>query len=570
MAYADLVKETTATTGTGDIALSGAVQSASAGYFRSFGQAHSVGDKVFYAIRHTATAEFEVGLGTLTDAGHLSRDTVYTSSNNNQLVSFSSGTKEVSGTIPAAQLSKLGAPDAAQVTTLANPTTASLLTEDGGTIKRIKTADFFTQFGTSPSQVPDAGTLAGTNRALLDQGDGTERGLSLDNLYGWLKPKFDALYAAIGSTGGSGTTATAITMTGPTTGVVSTQSSNFTVGVSPVGGAISGTITVTPSDNGGGGSFSPTSVSLTSASPTATFKYTPSATVGARTISVTNSAALTNPSNITYTSTSSAATAVQVTGPTSGTVSVASTNFTASANGTITGTIVVTPSDNGGGGSFNPTSVSISSGTPTATFTYTPNATAGAKTLSFTNDGGLSNSANITYTASAAAAATYTVTGYVTNSTVNKVKDGPIDLATASNYTYNYSPAGKGLAPDKVFNNGNGYLYFRKNGAAVTGRVVSGWTTSPDQPLPSDILHFSTTPPSPNQNANTGSSKNGLVTAGNNGTNITDQGNLWVAAGFSGKMYHHVCEVDPAAPANAPVILGWACTNPTGLSFTNA
>jgi hypothetical protein len=206
---------------------------------------------------------------------------------------------------------------------------------------------------------------------------------------------------------------------------------------------------------------------------------------------------------------------------------------------------------------------------------YTPSGLTASQAYEFqviaTNVGGAGTpSATVSATTTAAAAATYTVTGYSGANGANKVKDGPIDLAVASNWTYNYSPAGKGLAADKVFNNGNGYFYFRKNGAAVTGRVVSGWTTSPDQPAPTDILFFSTAVPSPNQNANAGNSKNGLVTAGNNGTNVTDQSNLWVPAGFTGKMYHHVCEVDPNAPASAPVILGWACTNPTGLSFANA
>lgn len=97
--------------------------------------------------------------------------------------------------------------------------------------------------------------------------------------------------------------ATGVTMTGPTGGEVSVASTNFTVGVTPVGGTITGTVVVTPSDNGGGGTFSPASVSLTSGSPTGTFTYTPSSTAGARTISVTNNGGLTNPSNITYTST---------------------------------------------------------------------------------------------------------------------------------------------------------------------------------------------------------------------------------------------------------------------------
>lgn len=96
--------------------------------------------------------------------------------------------------------------------------------------------------------------------------------------------------------------ASAITMTGPTGGVVSVASTNFTVGVSPVGGTITGTVVVTPSDGGAGGTFTPTTVSLTEAAPTATFTYTPAST-GAKTISATNNGGLTNPANIVYTAT---------------------------------------------------------------------------------------------------------------------------------------------------------------------------------------------------------------------------------------------------------------------------
>lgn len=202
------------------------------------------------------------------------------------------------------------------------------------------------------------------------------------------------------------TTATAVTMSGPTSGTVGTPSTNFTVGAN---GTISGTVVVTPSDGGAGGTFNPTSVSISSGTPTATFTYTASSS-GAKTISVTNNGSLTNPSNITYTASVAAATAVTMTGPTSGAVGSPSTNFTVGANGAITGTVVVTPSDGGGGGSFSPTSVSISSGTPTANFTYTP-ASTGAKTISVTNNGGLTNPSNITYTASGAAATAVTLTG---------------------------------------------------------------------------------------------------------------------------------------------------------------
>lgn len=113
-----------------------------------------------------------------------------------------------------------------------------------------------------------------------------------------------ANFSGLAITNNVGAVASAVTMAGPTAGAVSVASANFTVGVAPVGAAISGTVIVTPSDGGGSGTFTPTSVSLTTAAPTATFTYTPSATAGARTISATNNGGLTNPTNITYTSTS--------------------------------------------------------------------------------------------------------------------------------------------------------------------------------------------------------------------------------------------------------------------------
>ena len=191
--------------------------------------------------------------------------------------------------------------------------------------------------------------------------------------------------------------ATNVTLTGPTTGTAGVASSNFAVGVS--GGAIGGTLVVTPNDGGAGGTFTPPSISLTAGTTTGTFTYTASS-VGAKTIGVTNNGGLTNPSTITYTASSSAATAVTISGPTAGTVSLASTNFTVGANGAIAGTVIVTPSDGGGGGTFAPTTVSVNAGAPTGTFTYTA-ASIGAKTIGVTNNGGLTNPGNITYTASA-------------------------------------------------------------------------------------------------------------------------------------------------------------------------
>jgi hypothetical protein len=92
-------------------------------------------------------------------------------------------------------------------------------------------------------------------------------------------------------------------LSGPSSGTSGVPSTNFTVAL-PVGGAISGTMIVTPSDGGGGGTFAPSTVSLTTGAPSATFTYTP-ASAGAKTISVTNNRGLTNPGNLTYTATAS-------------------------------------------------------------------------------------------------------------------------------------------------------------------------------------------------------------------------------------------------------------------------
>jgi hypothetical protein len=64
-------------------------------------------------------------------------------------------------------------------------------------------------------------------------------------------------------------------------------------------------VTVTPSAGGGGGTFTPTTVALTTVSPSQSFTYTP-VSVGAKTISVTDDAGLTDPAPITYTVTSPA------------------------------------------------------------------------------------------------------------------------------------------------------------------------------------------------------------------------------------------------------------------------
>ena len=94
----DRVKETTTTTGTGSISLGGAVTK-----FKTFSSALSNADTTYYAIEQQGnTDEFEIGIGTYTSSGNtLARTTILSSSNSNNAVDFSAGTKNIFMTYPA-------------------------------------------------------------------------------------------------------------------------------------------------------------------------------------------------------------------------------------------------------------------------------------------------------------------------------------------------------------------------------------------------------------------------------------------------------------------------------------
>ena len=94
----DRVKETSTTTGTGTLDLAGAATG-----FVTFVAGIATGNTTYYAIYETGTDKWEVGLGTVTDAGTdtLSRDTVIdNSSGNTSKINFA-GTLDVFCTLPA-------------------------------------------------------------------------------------------------------------------------------------------------------------------------------------------------------------------------------------------------------------------------------------------------------------------------------------------------------------------------------------------------------------------------------------------------------------------------------------
>lgn len=182
--------------------------------------------------------------------------------------------------------------------------------------------------------------------------------------------------------------ATAVTMLAPAGGPELAASANFTIGAN---GSITGTVTVTPSDGGAGGTFTPPSVAISSGTPTATFTYTPPAGSATRTISVTNNGSLTNPTAVSYVVNAPSATTVTLSGPDLLLVGTPAT-LTASVDGTASGSITISLDPVSGVTFGDPIVIEDGASSGSTTITAT---TVGTKTISGTNDGGLSGPASI-------------------------------------------------------------------------------------------------------------------------------------------------------------------------------
>ena len=93
----DRLKETTTTTGTGTYTLAGAVTG-----FEAFSQVGN-GNTTYYCC--TDGTDFESGIGTYASSGTtLARTTILQSSNSDNAVSWSSGTRTVFCTLPAEKM----------------------------------------------------------------------------------------------------------------------------------------------------------------------------------------------------------------------------------------------------------------------------------------------------------------------------------------------------------------------------------------------------------------------------------------------------------------------------------
>lgn len=134
--YADRVRETSTTTGTGTLNLDGAVSG-----WRTFVAGVGGTNTSYYSIVHQTAAEWEVGIGTVTDASPdtLSRTTILSSSNGGSAVSLSAGTKDVFNTLPAAYQQRnvfqdtwANRPSSFQAGRLFVPTNSIMLSRDDG------------------------------------------------------------------------------------------------------------------------------------------------------------------------------------------------------------------------------------------------------------------------------------------------------------------------------------------------------------------------------------------------------------------------------------------------------
>ena len=101
----DRVKESSSTSGTGTIALAGAVQG-----FETFAAGIGNNNETYYAAYEDGTSNWEVGRGTLdATSANLARTEVITSSNSDAAVNFTGNTLDVFCTLPASKAVHLDA-----------------------------------------------------------------------------------------------------------------------------------------------------------------------------------------------------------------------------------------------------------------------------------------------------------------------------------------------------------------------------------------------------------------------------------------------------------------------------
>jgi hypothetical protein len=120
---ADRVRESSASTGTGNFTLAGAVTG-----YQTFASVMATSDTTFYTIADQGGSNWEVGIGTFTSPSTLARTTILSSSNGGSVVTFGAGTKDVFISLPASKTNVEDQPNLIEV----NSSSAALLITQTG------------------------------------------------------------------------------------------------------------------------------------------------------------------------------------------------------------------------------------------------------------------------------------------------------------------------------------------------------------------------------------------------------------------------------------------------------
>ena len=219
----DRVKETSTTAGTGTLDLDGAVTG-----FETFVAGIATTNTTYYCIAHQTEDEWEVGLGTVTDAtpDTLSRDTVISSSNSDGKVDFTAGTLDVFCTFPASKTMDMALTTAGDtVYASAANTPARLAVGTGLYTLQTNSGGTLPEWAASPQSLMTAtGDIlyaSGANTlAKLAKGSDTEVLTLASGVPSWAAPTVGDITGVTAGTGltGGGTSGT-VTLTIDTTGV---------------------------------------------------------------------------------------------------------------------------------------------------------------------------------------------------------------------------------------------------------------------------------------------------------------------------------------------------------------
>jgi hypothetical protein len=93
--FYDRVEDTTTTTGNSNMTLSGTAPTGRVTFNSAFGSGGVEAKRFAYVIQSSDESEWETGIGYLSASTTLVRETVIQSSNSNNAVTFSAGTKKV-------------------------------------------------------------------------------------------------------------------------------------------------------------------------------------------------------------------------------------------------------------------------------------------------------------------------------------------------------------------------------------------------------------------------------------------------------------------------------------------